>query len=203
MAQRVKQILQRNKELQDIISILGMEELSDADRTLVNRARRVQRFLSQPFAVAEQFTGVPGTMVSIEDTIKGFKMILDGEVDYLPEPAFLNVTIEEAIEKGKKLLEQAGGKRLKIKSLGALMMKKLHLNIVSPEKELFNGEVESVTLPGTMGSFSILPQHAPIVSSLGTGKLIYATDGEEHELDIQSGFVEMSNGRVAVCIEQQ
>ena len=108
VAQRVKQILQRNKELQDIISILGMEELSDADRTLVNRARRVQRFLSQPFAVAEQFTGVPGTMVSIEDTIKGFKMILDGEVDYLPEPAFLNVgTIDEAIEKGKKLLEQA------------------------------------------------------------------------------------------------
>ena len=108
VAQRVEQILQRNKELQDIISILGMEELSDADRTLVNRARRVQRFLSQPFAVAEQFTGVPGTMVSIEDTIKGFKMILDGEVDYLPEPAFLNVgTIEEAIEKGKKLLEQA------------------------------------------------------------------------------------------------
>ncbi len=111
VAQRVKQILQRNKELQDIISILGMEELSDADRTLVNRARRVQRFLSQPFAVAEQFTGVPGTMVSIEDTIKGFKMILDGEVDYLPEPAFLNVgTIEEAIEKGKKLLEQANRK---------------------------------------------------------------------------------------------
>ena len=107
VAQRVKQILQRNKELQDIISILGMEELSDADRILVNRARRVQRFLSQPFAVAEQFTGVPGTMVSIEDTIKGFKMILDGEVDYLPEPAFLNVgTIEEAIEKGKKLLAQ-------------------------------------------------------------------------------------------------
>ena len=107
VAQRVKQILQRNKELQDIIAILGMEELSDADRTLVNRARRVQRFLSQPFAVAEQFTGVPGTMVPIEDTIKGFKMILDGEVDYLPEPAFLNVgTIEEAIEKGKKLLDQ-------------------------------------------------------------------------------------------------
>ena len=82
VAQRVKQILQRNKELQDIISILGMEELSDADRTLVNRARRVQRFLSQPFAVAEQFTGVPGTMVPIEDTIKGFKMILDGKRSY-------------------------------------------------------------------------------------------------------------------------
>ena len=104
-AQRVKQILQRNKELQDIISILGMEELSDEDRTTVNRARRVQRFLSQPFTVAEQFTGVKGVMVPIEDTIKGFKMILDGEVDHIPEQAFLNVgTIEEAIAKGEKML---------------------------------------------------------------------------------------------------
>ena len=109
VAQRVKQILQRNKELQDIISILRYGgTYRTPTRLVVNRARRVQRFLSQPFAVAEQFTGVPGAMVAIEDTIKGFKMILDGEVDYLPEPAFLNVgTIEEAIEKGKKLLEQA------------------------------------------------------------------------------------------------
>lgn len=107
IAQRVKQILQRNKELQDIISILGMEELSDEDRLTVNRARRIQRFLSQPFNVATQFTGVPGVIVDIKDTIKGFKMILDGEVDYLPEQAFLNVgTIEDAIEKGKKLQEQ-------------------------------------------------------------------------------------------------
>lgn len=106
-AQRVKRILQRNKELQDIISILGMEELSEEDRITVNRARRVQRFLSQPFTVAEQFTCIEGASVSIEDTIKGFNMILDGEVDYLPEQAFLNVgTIEEAIEKGEKILEQ-------------------------------------------------------------------------------------------------
>ncbi|NDW19373.1 F0F1 ATP synthase subunit beta [Dysgonomonas sp. 216] len=111
IAQRVKQILQRNKELQDIISILGMEELSDEDRMTVNRARRVQRFLSQPFNVAVQFTGVPGVIVPIEDTIKGFKMILDGEVDNLPEQAFLNVgTIEDAIEKGNKLLKQADSK---------------------------------------------------------------------------------------------
>ena len=107
-AQRVSQILQRNKELQDIISILGMDELSDDDKLLVNRARKVQRFLSQPFTVAEQFTGVPGEIVSIEDTIKGFNMILDGEVDNLPESAFLNVgTIEQAIAKGEKLLEEA------------------------------------------------------------------------------------------------
>ena len=84
-----------------------MEELSEEDRITVNRARRVQRFLSQPFTVAEQFTGIKGVTVSIDDTIRGFKMILDGEVDHLPEQAFLNVgTIEEAIEKGKRILEQ-------------------------------------------------------------------------------------------------
>ena len=109
-AQRVKQILQKYNELQDIIAILGMDELSDEDKLTVNRARRVQRFLSQPFTVAEQFTGVKGVMVNIEDTIKGFNMILDGEVDYLPEQAFLNVgTIEDAIEKGKRLMEAAKG----------------------------------------------------------------------------------------------
>lgn len=107
-AQRVLQVLQRNSELQDIIAILGMEELSDEDRLVVNRARRIQRFLSQPFNVAEQFTGVPGIMVDIEDTIKGFKMILDGEVDDLPEQAFLNVgTIEDAMAKAAKLKAQA------------------------------------------------------------------------------------------------
>lgn len=103
-AQRVKQLLQRYKELQDIIAILGMEELSDEDKLVVSRARRVQRFLSQPFFMAEAFSGVPGVMVSIEDTIKGFNMIMDGEVDQLPEQAFLNVgTIEDAVAKADKL----------------------------------------------------------------------------------------------------
>ncbi len=107
-AQRVKQILQKYKELQDIIAILGMDELSDEDKQVVNRARRVQRFLSQPFTVAEKFTGVSGVMVPIEECIRGFNMILDGEVDYLPEQAFLNVgTIDEAIAKGEKLLSAA------------------------------------------------------------------------------------------------
>ena len=109
-AQRVKETLQHYNELQDIIAILGMDELSDEDKQVVNRARRVQRFLSQPFAVAEQFTGTPGVMVPIEETIKGFNAILDGEVDDLPEQAFLNVgTIDDAIAKGKKLLEAAKG----------------------------------------------------------------------------------------------
>ena len=108
VAMNVKQILQRYKELQDIISILGMEELSDEDRTTVNRARKVQRFLSQPFFMAEQYTGQPGAMVAIEDTVKGFKMILDGDMDKYPEVAFMNTgTIEEVIEKGNILLEQS------------------------------------------------------------------------------------------------
>lgn len=106
-AQRVKNILQRYKELQDIIAILGMEELSDDDKLVVSRARRVQRFLSQPFHVAEQFTGMKGVFVNLEDTIKGFNMILDGEVDQYPEAAFSMVgTIEDAIEKGKKILAE-------------------------------------------------------------------------------------------------
>lgn len=107
-AQRVKEILQRYKELQDIIAILGMDELSDEDKEVVHRARRVQRFLSQPFHVAEQFTGLQGVLVDIKDTIKGFNMIMDGELDHLPEAAFNLVgTIEQAIEKGEKLMAEA------------------------------------------------------------------------------------------------
>jgi F-type H+-transporting ATPase subunit beta len=106
-AQRVIFMLQRYKELQDIIAILGMEELSEEDKLAVSRARRVQRFLSQPFHVAEQFTGLAGVLVDIEDTIKGFNMIMDGEVDQYPEAAFNLVgSIEDAIAKGEKMLAE-------------------------------------------------------------------------------------------------
>jgi F-type H+/Na+-transporting ATPase subunit beta len=107
-ATKLKELLQRYKELQDIIAILGMDELSEKDKLVVARARRAQRFLSQPMHVAEQFTGTPGVWVSIEDTIKGFNMIMDGKVDQYPEAAFHMVgTIEEAIAKGEKLIEQS------------------------------------------------------------------------------------------------
>ncbi len=106
-AQAVKQLLQKYNELQDIIAILGVDELSDEDKLVVSRARRAQRFLSQPFHVAEQFTGLPGVMVPLSETIRGFKMILSGEMDEYPEQAFLNVgTIDEAIAKGKKMLAE-------------------------------------------------------------------------------------------------
>jgi F-type H+-transporting ATPase subunit beta len=107
-ANDVKLILQRYKELQDIIAILGMDELSEDDKLIVGRARKVQRFLSQPFHVAEQFTGLKGVLVPIEETIRGFNMIMDGEVDEYPEAAFNLVgSIDDAIAKGKKLIEQA------------------------------------------------------------------------------------------------
>ena len=107
-AQRVIELLQHYNELQDIIAILGVDELSDSDKIVVARARRAQRFLSQPFHVAEQFTGIPGVMVPLEETIRGFKMILDGDMDEYPEQAFMNAgTIDDVIKKGKEMMEKA------------------------------------------------------------------------------------------------
>jgi F-type H+-transporting ATPase subunit beta len=108
VARRVQQILQRYKALQDIIAILGMDELSEEDKLTVARARKIERFLSQPFHVAEIFTGSPGKFVDLADTIKGFRGLCEGKYDHLPEAAFYMVgTIEEAVEKGKKLAAEA------------------------------------------------------------------------------------------------
>jgi len=104
VARRVQSVLQRYKELQDIIAILGMDELSDEDKLTVSRARKVQRFLSQPFTVAAQFTGIPGKYVKLEETIRSFEEVLDGKHDNLPEQAFYMVgNIEEVIQKAKEL----------------------------------------------------------------------------------------------------
>ena len=108
VANKVKEMLQKYKELQDIISILGMDELSEEDKLTVNRARKIQRFLSQPFHVAENFTGVPGKYVPVKETVRGFKAIIDGEMDEYPEAAFFNVgTIDEVVEKAKAMQEGA------------------------------------------------------------------------------------------------
>jgi F-type H+-transporting ATPase subunit beta len=108
VARRVQQVLQRYKALQDIIAILGMDELSEEDKLTVARARKIERFLSQPFHVAEVFTGSPGKLVDLQDTISGFKGLVEGKYDHLPEAAFYMVgTIEEAVERGKKLAAEA------------------------------------------------------------------------------------------------
>src|SRR5205823_7434193 len=111
-ATRVQEILQRYKDLQDIIAILGIDELSDEDKLVVARARKIQRFLSQPNYVAEQFTGTPGEYVKLEDTIKGFQEILEGKHDDLPEQAFYMVgTIENAVEKGRRLAGESAAEK--------------------------------------------------------------------------------------------
>ena len=108
VAREVQKVLQRYKSLQDIIAILGMDELSEEDKLIVARARKIQKFLSQPFHVAEVFTGFPGVFVNLEDTIKGFKGIVAGDYDHLPEAAFYMVgTIEQAVEKAEKLATEA------------------------------------------------------------------------------------------------
>jgi F-type H+-transporting ATPase subunit beta len=104
----VQEILQRYKSLQDIIAILGMDELSEEDKLTVARARKIERFMSQPFSVAEAFTGTPGIFVQLEDTIKGFKGLVDGQYDHLPEAAFYMVgTIDDAVAKAQKLAQAA------------------------------------------------------------------------------------------------
>ena len=104
VARKVQESLQRYKELQDIIAILGMEELSDEDKVTVYRARKIQKFLSQPFHVAEQFSGIPGVFVPLKESIRGFKAIINGEVDDVPEMAFFNVgTLDDVLEKAKQM----------------------------------------------------------------------------------------------------
>ena len=107
-ARAVQEMLQQYKSLQDIIAILGMDELSEEDKLVVSRARKIQRFLSQPFHVAEVFTGIPGKFVQIEDTVRSFKAVVDGEYDHLPEAAFYMVGgIEEAVAKAEKMAQEA------------------------------------------------------------------------------------------------
>ena len=132
VANRVKEILQRYKELQDIIAILGIDELSDEDRLTVNRARRIERFLSQPFFVAEEFTGTPGAYVKIEETIRGFEEIIDGKHDEVPESAFfLKGTIDEVVEAAKRL--------------GRMAHSKFPVEVLTPEGEVFAEEVEMLS----------------------------------------------------------
>ena len=141
-ATRVQEILQRYKDLQDIIAILGIEELSDEDRLTVARARKMQRFLSQPFHVAEVFTGTPGEYVRLEDTIRGFKEIIDGQHDELPEQAFYMVgPIEGAVERGEAVPASRG---VAMAGTG----KKFDVSLVTPDGAGFEGEAEMIIVPG-------------------------------------------------------
>ena len=178
VARQVKQILQRYKDLQDIIAILGIDELSEDDKLTVSRARKIQKFLSQPFFVAQQFTGLEGKYVPIADTIRGFKEIVEGKHDEIPEQDFYMVgTIDEVLEKFQKRQARISHGR----PIPALPTQ-LQLQIVSADRSLVNEQVDEVEIPGADGYFGVLPGHTPLLAPLGAGELWYRQGQEKHYL---------------------
>ena len=154
----VQATLQRYKELRDIIAILGMDELSPEDKLAVARARKIQRFLSQPFTWRRTFTGTPGKYVSLKDTIKGFKMIVDGECDRCPSR---RSTWSAASKKRSRKRKQRPESRA--------MAHTIHVDVVSAEESIFSGEAEFVVLPGEAGELGIYPQHTPLITRIKPG----------------------------------
>ena len=191
----MQEILQRYKDLQDIIAILGIEELSDEDRLTVARARKVQRFLSQPFHVAEVFTGTPGEYVRLEDTVRGFQEIIEGKHDDLPEQAFYMVgTIEAAVERGKAA---RGG--LACRASG----KKFDLSLVTPDGAAYEGQVEMIIVPGAIGEIGVLARHAPLIATLRAGSTrIHPGDGADVlEYATGPGFFQVLHDRAIALVD--
>jgi F-type H+-transporting ATPase subunit epsilon len=181
--------------LQDIIAILGMEELSEEDKVTVARARKIQRFLSQPFFVAETFTGTPGRYVPLADTIAGFKEIIAGNMDHLPEQAFYMVGhLSEASEKAERL--KAGGAWAMAEGWGRIL-----LEVVTPERQVLSTEVDEVSAPGALGYFGVLPGHTPFITTLGVGELRYRSGNQWEYLSITWGYAEVLPNKVTVLTE--
>jgi len=168
----VQRILQRYKALQDIIAILGMDELSEEDKLIVARARRIARFLSQPFFVAEQFTGFSGKYVKLEDTISSFERVVAGEFDHLPEQA--RRTARELV---------------------------MQVTVISPEASMFDGEADAVVAPAFDGQVGILPNHAPFMTLLGEGTLTVRRGGTASSFSIRGGFMQVVDNQVRVVTE--
>ena len=186
VARETQRVLQRYRDLQDIIAILGIDELSEEDKSTVARARRLQRFMSQPFFVGEVFTGRPGKYVPIKDTVASFKEILEGATDTLPEQAFfLAGTIDDVRENAAKL-EQG---------------MTLHLEVVTPERLVYSDDVDGVQVPGSDGELGILPHHAPLVATLGAGELRIKKGNSEESIAVIGGFLQVRPDKVVVMAE--
>ena len=190
VARTVQQILQRYKELQDIIAILGIDELSQEDQITVQRARRVERFLSQPMYVAEQFTGQPGVFTPLDDTIASFKAIAEGKYDNVPEQAFYMVGGIEDVEK-----EGQGH--------GALVT--MHVELLMPDRSLWSGEAGLVIAKTMDGDIGVLPGHAPVFGILSPGSLVRIREvpGNESTGDVvraavRDGFLSVTGNRVSI-----
>ena len=208
VARGVQSVLQRYKDLQDIIAILGMDELSEDDKMAVARARKIQRFLSQPFHVAEAFTGAPGKYVKLKDTVRSFKEILEGKYDHLPEQAFYMVgPIEEVdCESGKDGSEGLGSGNRSSRLLSGSQGHtgngwKILLEVVTPEKLLLSQQVDEVIAPGSEGEFGVLPGHCHFLSTLRIGELRYRVGDQTNHMAILWGYAEVTPTKVTIMAE--
>ena len=189
VARDVQKILQKYKDLQDIIAILGMDELSEEDKLVVARARKIQRFLSQPFFVAEVFTGQPGRYVALKDTIRGFKEIVEGKHDDLPEQAFYH----------GRHHRRGRGKGQTVH--GRMMITMLNLEIITPEKTVVKEEVDMVEATGAEGEFGITPGHTQFLTTLEIGEIRYKKAGETVHLSVGGGFAEVVEDKVVLLLD--
>ena len=192
----MQEILQRYKDLQDIIAILGIEELSDEDRLTVARARKVQRFLSQPFHVAEVFTGTPGEYVRLEDTIRGFQEIIEGQHDDLPEQAFYMVgPIEGAVERGKHARGGVGR--------GARHRQEVRRLARDARRRGVRGRGEMIIVPGQIGEIGVLARHAPLIATLKAGSTRIHPGGGADVLEFATGpgFFQVLHDRAIALVD--
>ena len=218
---QVREILQRYKELQDIIAILGIDELSDEDRLTVQRARKVERFLSQPFFVAEQFTGLAGKYVPVEETVRSFKEIIEGKHDDIPERAFLmKGTIDEVVEatRGADAEEQAeeedSGSRRRTapaptsrspapRTARAMARTSFPVEVLTPEGQVFADEVEMVSTRTTTGSIGVLANHAPLMAILEPTELrLYKSESDVVRFAQGEGYLQVVDNRALVLVEE-
>ena len=188
VANEVKQVLQRYRELQDIIAILGIDELSDEDKVLVQRARKIERFLSQPFNVAEAFTGTPGQYVPIGETVRSFREILDGRHDELPESAFLlKGSIDDVIEAREALMARTP----------------FQVEVLTPEGEVFNDEVEMVSTRTTVGSIGLLANHQPLLAMLDPTELrLYKSESDVVRFAQGEGYLQVAGTHALVLVDE-
>ena len=188
-ARAVQSILQRYKDLQDIIAILGMEELSDDDKLTVARARKIQRFLSQPFNVAEVFTGQPGRYVKLADTVR----LQGSRRGQARRPARAGL-----LHGGR---HRRGGGQGQEAPRGRLVAERLTLELATPTRMVVTAEVDEVVAPGSEGYFGVLPGHAPFLTTLGIGELMYRIGRDEHHVAVAGGFAEVRNDKVIILAD--
>ena len=210
VARGVQMVLQRYKDLQDMIAILGMDELSEEDKLIVSRARKIQRFLTQPFHVAEVFSSIPGAYVPVAETVRGFKEILEGKLDMVPEDAFFmrggidDVLITTRASKNQKSNRNCGNHTRKQKSdlFPPFRTMSMEFKVITPDEVAVTATVEYVYLPGSLGEMGVLEHHTALITSLEPGELRYKPmDGPEESMVVGTGFVQVNGNQVLMVTD--